>query len=140
MRSMMKKVVLTVLACLLVCCAVSCGNAIKGDEAKAVINDFFDAVVAEDYDKAEELLHPSRPVDMEAFFLQVEQEESMDFQEGIEIERYTGFSTSWYDSSVDGSRYELSMRAKVGDNTVSFTVEIVRNEDGYGIYNVVINT
>jgi len=79
-------------------------------------------------------------VDMEAFFLQVEQEESMDFQEGIEIERYTGFSTSWYDSSVDGSRYELSMRAKVGDKTVSFTVEVVRNEDGYGIYNVVINT
>ena len=107
---------------------------------KAFINDFFAAIVAEDYDKAESFLHPERPADLEAFLLNVEQEVNVDFQAGIEIEKYTGFSSSLYDSTVNGSTYELTMRTKVGDKTVKFTIEIVKNENGYGIYNLDLDT
>ena len=140
MKHPFKKILVLIIACILVCSLASCGNVIKGDEAKAIINDFFAAIVAEDYDKAESLLHPERPGDLETFLLNIEKEENVDFQAGIEIERYTGFSTALYDSTVGGSTYELTMRTKVGDKTVKFTIEIVRNETGYGIYNLNIDT
>ena len=136
MKSLFKKILVITFACLFVCSFTSCGNGIKGDEAKAFINDFFAAIVTEDYDKAESFLHPDRPADLETFLLDVEKEKDVDFQAGIEIEKYTGFSSSLYDSTVDGSAYELTMRTKVGDKTVKFTIEIVKNENGYGIYNL----
>ena len=140
MKHLFKKLLAITVACLCVCSLASCGNGIKGDEAKALINDFFAAIVAEDYDKAESFLHPERPADLEAFLLNVEQEENVDFQAGIEIEKYTGFSSSMYDSTVNGSTYELTMRTKVGDKAIKFTIEIVKNENGYGIYNLDLDT
>lgn len=140
MKRIFRIIVAIMIACLFVSSLVSCGNGIKGDEAKAFINDFFAAIVAEDYDKAEGFLHPERPADLEAFLQNVEKQANVDFQAGIEIENYTGFSSSLYDSSVDGSTYELIMRAKVGDKQVRFTIEIVKNEIGYGIYNFDIDT
>ena len=68
MKHLFKKLLAITVACLCVCSLASCGNGIKGDEAKALINDFFVAIVAEDYDKAESFLHPERPADLEAFF------------------------------------------------------------------------
>ena len=140
MKRIFRMIVAIMIACLFVSSLVSCGNGIKGDDAKAFINDFFAAIVAEDYDKAEGFLHPERPADLEAFLQNVEKQANVDFQAGIEIEKYTGFSSSLYDSSVDGSTYELIMRAKVGDKQVRFTIEIVKNEIGYGIYNFDIDT
>ena len=140
MKHLFKSIMLATVAFLCVLSLASCGKGIKGDEAKAFINDFFAAVVAEDYDKAESFLHPERPADLETFLLNVETEENVDFQAGIEIEKYTGVSASLYDSTVDGSRYELTMRTKVGDQKVTFTIEIVKNDNGYGIYNLDIDT
>ncbi len=137
MKSFFRNILLVSIAWLCVFSFVSCGNGIKGDEAKALINDFFAAIVAEDYEKAEGFLHPDRPqVDLESFLLDAEKEWNVDFQSGIEIEKYTGFSSSLFDSTVGGSRYELTMRTKIGDKTVRFTIEIVKNESGYGIYNL----
>ena len=140
MKSLLKNICLVTVACLCVLSFVSCGNGIKGDEAKAFINDFFEAIVAEDYDKAEEYLHPERPADLETFLLNVEKDENVDFQAGIEVEQYTGFSSALYDSTVNGSTYELTVLTKVGDKKVIFTIEIVNNKNGYGIYNLDLDT
>ncbi len=137
MKRVFKNILVFTLSCLCVISLVSC---IKGDEAKTFINDFFAAIVAEDYDKAEEFLHPERPADLETFLLGIENEEGIDFQSGITIERYTSVSSAYYDTSVEGSTYELTMRTKVGDDTVKFTIEIVKNENGYGIYNLDLDT
>ena len=139
MSKLFRNVMISVAFCLCIFSLVSCGMGINGGEAKEFIRDFFDAVVAEDYEKAEEFLHPDRPADLELFFLSIEEEEDLDFQEGIEIEKYTGFSSSLYDSTVGGSTYELTMRAKVGERDVVFTIEIVQNDNGYGIYNFDLN-
>ena len=119
---------------------VSCSGGIKGDEAKAHINNFFDAIAAEDYGKAETLLHPHRPYDLEEFFLNAEKETGIDFQAGITIERYTSFSSVYYDSEVMGSNYELTMDTTVGEKAVEFEIEIVKNESGFGIYNLDLDT
>ena len=140
MKGLFRNILLVSIACLCVFSFVSCGNGIKGDEAKAFINDFFVAIVSEDYDKAESFLHPERPADLETFLLNVEKDENVDFQAGIEVERYTGFSSALFDSTVNGSTYELTVLTKVGDKKVIFTIEIVNNKNGYGIYNLDLDT
>ena len=133
-------ILLVTLSCLCIVSLISCGEGINGEEAKAFINDFFAAIVAEDYEKAESFLHPERPADLDSFLPDIEKNEGLDFQAGIEIERFTGFSSSLYDSTVNGSTYELRMRTRVGEANVIFTIEIVKNENGYGIYNLNIDT
>ena len=140
MKTLFRNLFLAVISCFCIVSLVSCSGGIKGDEAKSFINDFFAVIVAEDYDKAEAFLHPDRPGDLESFLLNVEKEVGIDFQAGVEIDRYIGFSSSFYDSLVGGSRYELTMSTNVGDKKAIFTIEIVKNENGYGIYNFNLDT
>ncbi|MBQ3099977.1 MAG: hypothetical protein IJC50_03195 [Clostridia bacterium] len=127
---------------ILMLCAVcllslsACKGGISGDEAKATVNEFFEAVVNENYEEANALLHPDRYTDSSEFFLSIEEESGLDFQQGIEIVKYSGFSSSYYNSEVGGSRYELTMQVKIGESDMSFSVEIVKNGNGYGIYNL----
>lgn len=136
MKKALKSIFLTVAVFICAAFLVSCSDVIGRDDVKAYVSDFLDAAAAEDYERAETLLHPDRPSDLKTFFRNIEIEEGIDFQSGIEVEKYTGFSYSYYDSTIDGSRYELTMRTSVGDETVKFTIEIVKNENGYGIYNL----
>ena len=140
---MKKTVRILNIAMLCVICAlslVSCSGGIKRDEAKAFISEFLEAVESGDFEKAGTYQHPERGADLESFFLSIEEAEGIDFQAGIEIEKYTNFSSALYDTTVGGSTYELTMRTKVGDNTVKFMIELVKNEHGYGIYNLDIDT
>ncbi|MBQ8849073.1 MAG: hypothetical protein IJ011_01915 [Clostridia bacterium] len=139
-NALKKLLVILTVCCLCVCSFSSCSGGIDGDEAKEFIGEFFDAIVAEDYEKAETFLHPERPADLETFIVNIEKEDGIDFQAGIEIERYTNFSIAYYDSTVDGSTYGLTMDTNVGDADVEITVEIVQNDNGYGIYNLDIDT
>ena len=136
MKKLLRNLMLCIVLFAFIFLLTSCSGGIKGSEAKAHIDDFFAAIVDEDYSKAESLLHPERPADLKGFLAGVEEEKSIDFQEGIEIEGYTGFSSALYDSTVKGSTYELRMKTKVGEKNVEFTIEVVKNEAGFGIYNL----
>ena len=139
MKNLFIKILAVMMVCLCLFSFASCGKGIDKDEAKEFINDFFEAIVAEDYEKAESFLHPERPADLETFLLNVEKNENIDFQKGIDVQKYTFVSSALYDSTVDGSTYELGIRTKVGNETVKFTIEIVENDNGYGIYNLNID-
>lgn len=139
MKKLLQNLTFIIILCFCMVLFSSCSGGIKSSEAKAHINEFFAAIVDEDYSKAETLLHPERPADLESFFLNVEVEKGIDFQKGIEIEKYTGFSSSFYDSSVGGSTFELMMTTTIGEKTVEFAVETVKNESGFGIYNLDLN-
>ncbi len=116
----------------------ACSGGISGDEAKSHINGFLEKIEAEDYEAAEEFLHPERPADLQEFFEALENEKNIDFS-SINIEKYTGFKSSFYDSSVDGSAYSLTMEIAVLDKIIQTEIEIVKNDNGYGIYNLDIN-
>ena len=118
----------------------SCGEGIDRSDAKIFIGEFLEAIAEGDYERAEGYLHPERPTDLENFILCVEIEEDLDFSAGIDNVKYIGFSYSFYDSTVDGSRYEPTISASIGGEHVTFTVEVVQNENGYGIYNFNIDT
>ena len=114
-------------------------NKVSRDEAKEQASKLVNAVSSGSFDEAEKLLHPNRQIDIEALFARKETEYNVDFQSGIEIVRYTGFSSALYDSEVDGSEYELEMNVSVSGRTLELTVDVVRNEQGFGIYEIDID-
>lgn len=111
------------------------GKGITDDEAKAHINDFFKEIEAGDYEKAETYLHLERPASLQEYLNTIETDNNLNFKLGIKVEKYTNFSYSIYDSTVQGSTYTLDMKTMVGDAKLGMSIEIVRNENGYGIYN-----
>ena len=122
---------------LLLLSLTSCSGGIKGDEVKTLTADFFGAVRAEDFESAETYLHPALDdLDLEGYFLEVEEAYGLDFQEAFKVERYTGFQSSFYSSTVGGSSYTLTMKAALGEVPFLLEVTVVRNDAGYGIYHI----
>lgn len=111
------------------------GKGITNDEAKAHINAFLKAIETGDYEKAETYLHQERPASLQKYLKTVETDNNLNFKSGIKVEKYTSFSFSIYDSTVKGSAYTLEMKTMVGDAELGMSIEIVRNDNGYGIYN-----
>lgn len=130
----MKKILSFLLLTVMVLTLASCSGGIKGDEAKAHINSFLDAIEAEDYKAAEELLHPERPGDIEEFIETTESDMGLDFS-SITVNKYTNFRSSYYDSTVAGSAYVLVMEVDLSGTTVKIEAEVVKNDAGFGIYN-----
>ena len=132
---------LSILLCLaMAVCLVACSGGINTDEAKAHITSFLEAVEQADYEATKTYLHPDRPADLATFFANVESKEGLDFSAGIQIERFTGFSYSYYDSTVGGSACAWDIQLTVGTQRVEAEIEVVSNENGYGIYNFEIDT
>ena len=114
----------------------SCAGGINTDEADGLIEDLLSKISSGDYDGAEELLHPEKPLDLEKYFERKRAEHSLDYSRGFEIQRYTHKSYSRRNSKVGGSAYSVTFTAAVGYSLVEITVEIVKNKAGYGIYNL----
>ena len=115
---------------------VGCGDGLKKDDAKDLMEGFVEAVENGDFEAAKTYLHPEKPFDVEKFFDAIEAREGIDFQGGIEIKRYTEFSSSAYDSDVDGGECELEANVIVGGVGYELSIEIVKNDLGYGIYEI----
>lgn len=116
-----------------------CSGGISSEEARNQVDVFFAHIVSEDYASVQGCLHPGVQEDVQSFLEFLEEQLEVDFQAGMEIRRYTGFQTSWYHSRVGGSLYSLRMDVEVGETVLDITVEIVRNEEGYGISSFKVN-
>jgi hypothetical protein len=136
----MKRVVsIFVLLAVLLVAAMSltaCAGAVTREETQAASEALFAALSKEDYEAAAALFHPETATtadNIAAFCEQLHSQTGLDFSEGATIERYTGMSTS---VSIGSSRYELTMKVKVGETTATFRVEVVRTDNGFGISNL----
>ena len=135
---------LSVFAALLLLLAslTACSGGITREEAKTAMDALLSALDNENYAEAAALYHPDAAMTEEllaAFAEQVKTKVGIDLTEGAVVEKITGMSSSYYDSNVDGSRYALTARIKAGDKTASLTVEVIRNDRGYGIFQVECN-
>lgn len=133
------KIILPIILLLLVSLLVSCENAVSSDEAKDLSLEMFECIEKDLYEDAAGLMHPSRETSAEflqSYIEEIEQETGADFSDGIEIDRQIGFSSALYDSDVKGSRYGIKYIVKVGEYTFEAEVEIVRNDEGFGIYDI----
>ena len=111
-----------------------CKGRIDRNDAKTRINSFFDTVEEENYELAPTYLHPDLKVDLANFFKNLKEQENIDFASGVEIVKYTGFTYSYYQSTVSGSSYGLDLLVSVGGTKISMNIETVKNSSGYGIY------
>ena len=133
--------VLTAL-CLLLVSLTACSGGIPRVDAKTAMDSRLSALDNENYAEAAALYHPDAAMTEEllaAFAEQVKTKVGIDLTEGAVVEKITGMSASYYDSTVDGSRYALTAKIKAGDKTADLTVEVIRNDRGYGIFRVECN-
>ena len=136
--------ILSVLAALLllITSLTACEGGVTREEARGAMDALLTALDNEDYAGAADLYHPDAAMTEEllaAFAEQVKTKVGIDLTEGATVEKITGISSSYYDSTVGGSRYELTAKIQVGDKTASLTVEVIRNDKGYGIFRVECN-
>ena len=117
----------------------ACSGGVSRDEAKEATDAYFAAMAAARYEEAAALFHPATSMTaelMESTAETLRTEMGADFTKGVTIERYVGMKSAYYDSNFDGSVYELTMEARVGDQTLHITAEVVRNDKGYGLWSV----
>ena len=141
-RSACRLLSVFVALCLLLASLTACSGGITREEAKTAMDSLLVALDNENYAEAAALYHPDAVMTEEllaAFAEQVKTKVGIDLTEGAVVEKITGISSSYYDSTVDGSRYALTARIKAGDKTSSLTVEVIRNDKGYGIFKVECN-
>ena len=136
--------ILSVLAALFLLLAslTACSGGVTREETKTAMDALLTALDNENYAEAAALYHPDAAMSenlLAAFAEQVKTKVGIDLTEGAVVEKITGMSSSYYDSNVDGSRYALTARIKAGDKTADLTVEVIRNDRGYGIFQVECN-
>ena len=136
--------ILSILAalCLLLTSLTACSGGVTREEAKTAMDSLLTALGNENYAEAAALYHPDAAMTAEllsAFVEEVKTNVGPDLTEGASVERTTNMRSAYYDSNVGGSFYALTAQIKVGDKTASFTVEVVRNDKGYGIFRVSCN-
>ena len=136
--------ILSVLAALLllITSLTACSGGVTREETKTAMDSLLTALAKEDYAGAAALYHPDAATNEEllaAFVEEVKTNIGLDFTEGATVERTTNMRSAYYDSNVGGSFYALTAKIKAGDKTATLTVEVVRNDKGYGIFKVECN-
>lgn len=134
-----RKILIIVILFFVVMLSTSCKSCIKTEEAQNVIDELFNNVVNNNFDQANKLLHPSNQINLEDYFDNLEKEYNVDFQKGIIREKYTGFESSLYDGEYNGAKFCYEMDLTI-DNKAGFfaSVTIVKNKQGFGIYEIYI--
>ena len=132
--------VLSILAalCLLLASLTACSGGVTREETQTASESLFVALSEGDYEAAAALFHPDKsktPDELSSYCEMLVADYDVDLTDGAVIERYTGMTSAFYDSNVDGSLYELVMEIKVGDTSTIFRVQVVRNDAGFGIWN-----
>ena len=137
----MKKTV-KIIAALLVLSAIlvlaSCSGGVGPDDAEKQISNLLGALMDADYDAASEFMHPdakSTPERLESFADGLASS-GIVITDGVEVKSITGFHQSFYNSEYDGSGYELSFTAKVGEVSCNITALVVKNGNGFGVYSI----
>ncbi len=133
--------ILSVLAALLLLLTslTACEGGVTREEARGAMDALLTALDNEDYAEAAALYHPDAAMTAEllsAFVEEVKTKVGIDLTEGATVEKTTGMRSAYYDSNVGGSFYALTAKIQAGDKTASLTVEVIRNDKGYGIFKV----
>ena len=120
----------------------ACSGGVTREETRSAMDALLTALGNENYAEAVDLYHPDAAMTEDllvAFTEEIQNEVGIDLTEGATVERTTNMRSAYYDSTVDGSLYALTAGIKAGDKTATLTVEVIRNDRGYGIYKVACN-
>ena len=107
------------------------------DDATTLIEEFCTALADDDLTAAQSKMHPeSTPPksELSAYVSKLEQNNNVDFSNGVAFKRRSSTSATYYDSQYDGSVYENTYEIVVGNKAVDVFFVVVKNDKGYGIY------
>ena len=142
-RLLLKSVTVLIVIALSLSALVGCANKVSGKEARATFDAFLAAVVAEDYDTAKAYLHPwIDDLDLAKEFTDLREEQGIDLRGGIsENLKQVGIGASLYNSDYDGGGHQMTFHTQtVADGTpIKIICTVIRNKDGYGIYQFIVN-
>ena len=116
----------------------SCGHEIEEAEAKTQTETFVLAISEKRYDDAASCMHPVRETaggDLRQYFEVTAQNYDVDFENSFSILRYTEVKCEKNEKLYDGAYCVLTAKAKAGEKTFALTVELVKNDSGFGIHN-----
>ena len=134
MKKILKLITLILSIAVILSSLASCSRGFTTNEANATIEDFLTKISDGDYSGASALLHPSFTIDLKEYITVAERHGGFDCSEGFEIQDYTNSSYSKNNEIVNGAAYSVTFRAAVGLKLVKVTIEIIKNDAGYGIY------
>ncbi len=137
----MKRIVVIILV---ICTLLFSGCAVLQEmkegtkEAMTLSNEFCSALSEGDIDAAKECLHtestPNKS-ELAQYISSLEQKYNIDFSTGIVLKKATSTESAYYDSRYDGSVYSFTYNAVIGGKSTYMFFTIVKNDNGYGIYN-----
>lgn len=100
-------------------------------------NQMFSCLSEGRYEDALALCHPVSGIteasELESLVKQLNEYYEVDVSEGIVIDKVTGVKSSAYNTSVDGSAYQMNMTLSVGETKIASYIIIVKNDEGFGI-------
>lgn len=136
----MKRLLAILLIVAAVLSFVGCSDAVSTEEADALVAETMHLIRAGFYGQALERFHPTaaailnrNPTDAIAVYVASLQAQGIDLSAEPAI-RMTGYQTTTYDSSYEGAACSLMYTLTVQGVTVTLTVTVVRNSEGFGIY------
>ena len=141
-KAVLRTLSLVMIVMLILTSLCACSGGVTREETRSAMDALLTALDNENYTEAVDLYHPDAAMTEDllvAFTEEIQNEVGIDLTEGATVERTTNMRSAYYDSTVDGSLYALTARIKAGDKTATLTVEVIRNDRGYGIYKVACN-
>ena len=134
----MRQGMLFLTALLLVCLLLSsCG--VSEREARDGAERFLLAVQNGDYETAAAQMHPTYRASAEElreYLSAVEDSLGIRFADGMILSGYTSFQKDDHHPTVGGAYAVLEGTMDVGTAAVRFIVTVIRDGDGYGIFNI----
>lgn len=106
-------------------------------DANTLAQDFCECIANEDYITVRDYMHPDSTPNkyvLQSYIIKLEENNNIDFSNGIAFKRRENFSSAYYDSSYGGTVHEFTYKVVVGNVLVNMFFVIVKNDNGYGIY------
>ena len=115
----------------------------EANKANNFAEEFCFALAYDGIEKAKEYLHTdwiSNNGKLEDYLYNFENENGIDFSNGVSIYRRFQQSATGYSSLYGGAIYQFGIMMVIGDKNINMSFTVVDNDDGYGIYDFGIYT
>ena len=105
----------------------------KLEEYKGMIEDFLDALTADNYDKIDKLLYSGLNDEIKPYFEQCEADYGIDYAAGYDLKKYYNAYHMDSEGEVKGTAYQYDLRVNFGEFESYVTVQILDDGDKAGI-------
>ena len=142
----MKKIISAILLVCLIFSATalaSCslgGDMVTRTEAEQAISNLLITLGRGEYETAATYMHPDANVSAEKLETLDKELKNMkiDLSDGVKVKSVKSYYQTFYSTDFNGSAYELTFEAEIGDKTCTIKANTVRNANGFGVYSITI--